>query len=149
MDSGAVNFFVGFTVCIGFGVVFAELVIMCFVSLFSRKEKEMFKDQIEAGAKLLDEKKPDWVDLMDLEELDLESTCNCVVGQSCPDKLYVKALESLFDMESDDWGDNIIQKSREYGFSVEDWKKYPDLTEEWKAYIEERRSQKTTIEQVP
>lgn len=40
----------------------------------------VFRHQIEAGAKLLDEKVPGWVDMIDLEELDISDTCNCVVG---------------------------------------------------------------------
>lgn len=102
----------------------------------------MFKDQIEAGASLLDEKIPDWVAMQDLEDLDLSDTCNCVVGQSQPDKAYIDTLMELFDVSDDQVA---LDKSMEYGFCIPDgydYKEYPQLTQEWIAFIEERRAQK-------
>jgi len=39
MDNNAVTFFTGFAVVLGMLVVLIELVVMCFIGLFSRKEK--------------------------------------------------------------------------------------------------------------
>lgn len=143
MDNNAVNFFVGFTLSIGFVVVLIELVVMCFIGLFSRKERNMsFKKQIEAGAKLLDKKiGPAWIEIIDLDRLDLSDSCNCVVGQACPDKGYVESLIDLFGEDSEEDGeDHLFNKSDSHGFATENYAEYPDLTLEWKAYIQERRT---------
>ena len=137
MDNNAVTFFTGFTLSIGFVVVLIELVVMCFIELFSRKEKEMFKDQIEAGAKLLDEKLPGWVEKQNLEELDLSNPYNCVVGQACPDQGYTSTIcELLLPDEKLDTFDQTVN----HGFATSHPETYPQLTKEWKAYITDRRS---------
>ena len=38
-------------------------------------------ERVERGAALLDEKRPDWWQEIDLGELDLRSRCDCVLGQ--------------------------------------------------------------------
>jgi hypothetical protein len=38
MDSGAVNFFIGFTLSIGIVVVLIELIVMCFKAWIFRKK---------------------------------------------------------------------------------------------------------------
>jgi hypothetical protein len=145
MDNNAAQFFVGFIMCIGFVVVLAELVVMCIASLFSRKERGMFKDQIEAGAKLLDEKLGQgWEDRLDLEKLDLGDDCNCIVGQLYGN--FWKDAPRLFPE-----GSNVIKASISHGFNT-DPVYDPDaddgilhaLTLEWKAYIQERRSHVST-----
>ena len=39
------------------------------------------KDRVAAGATLLDEKRPDWVDRIDLDSLDMASPWCCILGQ--------------------------------------------------------------------
>ncbi len=102
----------------------------------------MFKDQIEAGAKLLEDKiGPVWLERQDLEKLDLSDTCNCIVGQACPDKSYLWALMDLLE----DRTDEVIDTSIAYGFATEDGRNYPELTQEWKHLITERREQKNVL----
>jgi hypothetical protein len=151
MDSGAIAFFTGFTICIGIVVVLIELIVMCFASLFSRKERNMFTEQIKAGADLLEEKiGPVWLERQNLERLCLADPCNCVVAQACPDKGYIEALMDLFGVESEDWDEDLFNKSDNCGFATGDVREYPTLTDEWKAYIQDRRTkQLSTIEQVP
>jgi hypothetical protein len=110
----------------------------------------MFRDQIEAGTALLDEKiGPAWLDRQNLSRFCLSDTRDCVVGQSQPDVDYIDTLMHLFQTDDDQ---EAINKAHIYGFAISpdgNYADYETLTEEWKAYIQERRSQKTAIEQVP
>lgn len=137
MDEGAIQFFIGFTMVLGVIVCVVALSIMCLIESIRRKEYPVFTKEIEAGAKLLGEKLPSWVEVVDLEKLDLRDTCNCVVGQVFPDRSYLGALEDLIG-----YGEDDPYRSDDFGFSVYNSKDYPKLTEEWKTYIMERRSQK-------
>ena len=38
-------------------------------------------ERVERGAALLDEKQPGWLDIIDLDLLDISSRCGCVIGQ--------------------------------------------------------------------
>lgn len=97
----------------------------------------IFRKQIEAGAKLLDEKRPEWVDLIDLSDLDLGDTCNCVIGQVFFEKTYISALMDLFG-EEDELKANDL--SHDYGFATRSLQgfSYETLTQEWIEYIEGR-----------
>ena len=105
----------------------------------------MFKAQIEAGAKLLDEKfGPAWLRKQDLKKLDVGHACNCVVGQTYNTENnleYWNMLEVLFP------GENVIQQSYDHGFSVSgcDDKDLAQLTQEWKQFITDRRAQNATV----
>jgi hypothetical protein len=101
----------------------------------------MFTEQIKAGAKLLDEKKPDWLERQNLESLNLSDPCSCVVAQSCPDMHYVDALVELFEVDDDEEVD-LFEMSSNHGFATDCIGEYPQLTKGWKAYIQERRLQK-------
>ena len=43
-------------------------------------------ERVERGAELLDEKRPGWVDIIDLDALDLADGCACIGGQLCRSK---------------------------------------------------------------
>lgn len=96
------------------------------------------KQEIENGAALLDKKAPGWRERINLELLDLNNMCRCVVGQSYPDRSYVEALMELLDEEDEQVALNM---SHLYGFAIPPDGKYEDyipLTQEWKGYIEGR-----------
>ena len=38
-------------------------------------------ERVERGAELLDEKRPGWLDVIDLDSLDIASRCGCIIGQ--------------------------------------------------------------------
>ncbi len=98
----------------------------------------MFKEQIEVGAKLLDEKLgPVWLERQNLEILDLGHACNCIIGQVYECKSgndYCISLDTFFPDQ------DIFLASYDHGFSTPD-DDFEELTEEWKDYIEERREQ--------
>ena len=97
-----------------------------------------FRQQIEAGAKLLDEKVPGWVERQNLEKLDISDIDNCVVGQTFPDRPYTEALMELFDEDDEQ---SALHMSLQYGFCIPSdrtYEGYSQLTEEWIEYIEGR-----------
>ena len=97
----------------------------------------MFREQIEAGAKLLDEKVPGWVDKIDLEELDLGDCSDCAIGQVFPDDDFSDALRDLLGIHSDE----VHNLSHQYGFCIPpggNWGDYSQLTQEWIEYIDGR-----------
>lgn len=47
-----------------------------------QRAKEMLRPNVERGARWLDEVKPGWVDLIDLDTLNLEDPCFCICGQA-------------------------------------------------------------------
>lgn len=89
---------------------------------------------VERGAALLDERLPGWEDKIDLERLDLASTCNCVLGQlhrkrgRPGHRNYYAGLNEL----------GITTPSR-YGFSVWSGGRFESLTEAWRRLITRRR----------
>jgi len=99
----------------------------------------MFEVEIAKGAKLLDEDKSDWLDLIDLKKLDLADPCNCIIGQSFPNDWYIDALLDLF---ADSNETNVCNDSDNHGFATADCSNYHILTQEWKDYIQKRRLQK-------
>lgn len=122
-------------------------------------------ERVTAGAAFLDEHDPDWwkADVeraIDLDELDLELSGTCVLGQRCPLDVLARHLECGVDEltaldHSDAYfayveqlsaldGDNLTLWSRGHGFTLATHGDAPfaweDLTAEWKRLIEARRS---------
>ena len=95
----------------------------------------MFEEQIAAGMRLLDERKPGWEREIDLNILRMSSCHQCVLGQ-----IYGNYFETATSMEL----------GEEYGFTLpflpmlRDLPKrtamWETLTQEWKSAIEERIS---------
>lgn len=91
--------------------------------------------RVERGAAWLDETYGDnWPLLLDLELLNLESACDCVLGQTFGD--YDDALAGAFP------GWTFIQRqtwARDHGFyRTEDLGDWADLQFEWERLIEQR-----------
>lgn len=101
------------------------------------------EDRVARGAALLDEKVPGWVDLIDLDTLDLGSPCRCILGQTFADHPdadltpFTFGVDSIFKVGAD--ADDIAA----YGFEVylDDLADYYwSLTDEWTRVILARRA---------
>jgi len=88
---------------------------------------------VERGAALLDERLPGWEDRIDLDKLDLSSTCNCVVGQLYrpTPRSHLGYTEGLYTLE--------IKNPSRFGFERWPTSRYSRLTEAWRRLIELRR----------
>lgn len=94
-------------------------------------------ERVQAGAALLDEKRPGWDQEIDLDTLALESECLCVLGQLFGKFAYgldVLKLPRSYVAP----GSEIVP----YGFDLSrdmDRDLYPSLNDAWKALITARR----------
>lgn len=94
----------------------------------------MFEAQIQAGAKLLDEKVgPDWFKKIDLQHFHMHDCFYCVLGQLFGH--YIDGLEKIWHLENAISYDYKLP--REHGFSTVEFdeNEYDHLTQEWMAYI--------------
>jgi hypothetical protein len=113
-------------------------------------------ERVELGATLLDTSFPGWIDAIDLDALNLESPCTCILGQKFGD-FYDGAAEIGHRLPSPDWEDIGPLWNSEAALALEELgffvacpgltaveKNYVDaeykaLTEEWAKLIETRR----------
>lgn len=104
-----------------------------------------FRKYVEAGAQWLDDflGSENWRDLIDLDELDMEDTSNCIVAQTLGNKISYRLLDTDGDFASD----RNVAKYSKLGFCVNtgeepDTEKYKmlyrDLTQAWKNYLLEK-----------
>lgn len=98
-------------------------------------------ERVARGAALLDEREPGWHQRIDLETLDMELPCNCVLGQLHHDQDdplagdgYWPALEELGIPA---WP---VSKPAAYAFAADKIGGYPALTAAWRELIESRRA---------
>jgi hypothetical protein len=89
----------------------------------------MFEEQINNGVKLLNKKKPNWFNFINLNKFDMENCQSCLLSQIYQ-KNYRDSLDNLFTTKE-------IDKDLDYdhGFGLDDYDNYPILTEEWKEAI--------------
>lgn len=101
---------------------------------------DTIETRVARGAALMDDKLPGWVERIDLDRLDLHSSCNCILGQEFADHE---------DVDGEVWtGYDAAQGAllnyadpAEYGFDLA-WSEaanFPILTAEWKRVILARR----------
>ena len=94
----------------------------------------MFEGEIQAGAKLLDEKVGgNWWERIDLQRLAMFNCYNCVLGQ-----LFGEYFDGLAHVEEvADRFDVSARFAREHGFSCveHDGKSFDVLNEEWVAFL--------------
>jgi hypothetical protein len=92
-------------------------------------------ERVERGAALLDEKRPEWWQLIELERLDIGSHCDCIAGQLSGGYNYRFladiGVENAEHEESAGF-DTFRQCDRET--------EYAALTAAWRALIESRRA---------
>lgn len=95
-------------------------------------------ERVEAGAAWLDEHKPDWVDLIDLDDLAMSSCSACVIGQALgtwldrPDALRDRHTAAAlgFDLPDEQRGSREVQAVA-----------YFHLEREWAQLITARREE--------
>jgi hypothetical protein len=99
-----------------------------------------FAEPVAKGMKLLDELLgPDWVETVNLSELNLASECNCILGQKSFDICGVHhsfgdALNATFVGPEDE-----VKLASEQGFYAGNGNDYPALTQAWNNAIVARR----------
>lgn len=106
-----------------------------------------YEQEVNRGAALLDEILPGWVEKIDLEALELDSDCQCVLGQLALDlnprrfvySRYGAAIQAIEQAADIDLGAQEFF----YGFNLpSNWggpADFTDLTQEWRALIQQRR----------
>jgi hypothetical protein len=110
------------------------------------------RETIELGAAWLDERLPGWAQAINLERLELDSSCGCVLGQLAEDlpgavKQPTTSLTGPWTFWSvvASWGDDhplTLQEAIDMGFMrecEEDWT-WRELTEAWREFVTARRS---------
>ena len=94
-------------------------------------------ERVERGAALLDEKRPGWVDVIDLDDLNLGDGCTCIGGQLCGSKTGTEEDYVIFvrDLGLDRAGEAAC------GFDDpgDDDDDYAALTAAWRDLIIRRR----------
>jgi len=90
-------------------------------------------ERVAAGAALLDEREPGWAERLDLDRLDIMSSCDCVVGQRHGG--YGAGLTALGLVEESSARD--VELGFHWGARFED---IDPLNAAWRALITERRA---------
>lgn len=98
-------------------------------------------ERVARGVALLDEREPGWADRIDLERLDVEDPCGCVLGQTWDGPTlggdpFIKHVDALLS-------DRTYSTAAAYGFDAYyfDGRDFGQLTAEWRAVIAERRTE--------
>lgn len=93
------------------------------------------RERVELGMTWLDARHPGWIDLIDLQRLDVASPCRCLLGQVIGEfDLSVAGLD--MDMAAELGFDATHTRTRQ-GLVAE----YAALTEVWRAAILQRRAE--------
>lgn len=102
-----------------------------------------YERRIEKGMALLDERLPGWERKIDLGTLDLQSGCDCVLGQLAldlgvrhdpnedPDEKFIEAAVMLWPIDSS-------KRAVDYGFNANHYWETSDLTAAWLTAIGKR-----------
>lgn len=98
--------------------------------------KSPLRKYIENGARLLDERVPDWPTRIDLKKLKLGSPMFCVVGQLYGHSYYEGIVELGVEGDERFYGFDVLQKD-----ALGTYYTYETLTLQWKKYIKERIAQ--------
>lgn len=105
--------------------------------------------RVAKGAALLDEKKPGWVDLIDLDKLNVQSSYACVTAQLSGSDDYYTGMQQLglthgdggtyvahgFNAESEDWAEESADAPEGYDQD----EAYDTLNTLWRGLITGRR----------
>lgn len=98
---------------------------------------------VAEGAAALDESIPGWHNLIDLDSLEMQDSCNCVVGQIAGRKLNLDENDWLFfeDALDEVFGERTnYYWARRHGFDATPLVEYDELAAEWTRVILERRA---------
>jgi hypothetical protein len=92
-------------------------------------------DRVRSGAAFLDERYPEWVERIDLDELDMNDCKSCIVGQA------VANYSTFFSDAEENCGlPGALGFNLDY---TDDYDNWPDLEEAWRSYITARRAEVT------
>lgn len=91
-------------------------------------------ERVERGAALLDEKRPGWLDVIDVARLDIGSSCNCVGGQVGRALHLGTFVDVMGDLGL------LVTEEAAYGFEHDTEAGYEDLTTAWRSLILARRA---------
>ena len=69
------------------------------------------EDYVERGAKLLDEERPGWADMIYLEQLQMSDCSACILGQLYGD--YSDAVNTILNVPGDEFGFDLPEAPRE------------------------------------
>lgn len=102
------------------------------------------QQRVSNGVALLDEHKPGWRDLVNVNTLDIESLENCILGQVFGG--YIKGASALGISSAECYNATEVQSSYGFDISPEEYQKddvtqqliFMELEEEWVARITER-----------
>ena len=110
-------------------------------------------DRVAAGAAYLDEREPGWWQRIDLDRLDLQAQCRCVLGQLATDVDRSTLWETICERfgvlpfgrkncrpSDSELGFNVLPGYEECDDDLAALAEYAQLTAEWKALINARRS---------
>lgn len=91
-----------------------------------------FEERVSRGVALLDERKPNWRELIDTKKLDMTCQYNCILGQVY--RSYMQGLSALFTVNLS------FDHACNHGFhlpvgSDRDNDGFDELAEEWKRHI--------------
>ena len=82
-----------------------------------------YEERVARGIALLDERVPDWVDMINLDRLDIRSGEFCVTAQIArfmfDDPHYATGMDYLGLENSEDYNDGSYT---DHGFNVESWR---------------------------
>lgn len=99
--------------------------------------------RVKAGMALLDEKYgPEWVEAIDVESLDLQDNCSCVLGQL--EGEFNEGLSKVFNLPLGSGFAPVVVDSGFNADRADIWARmdeYPELTTVWKAAILARRAE--------
>jgi hypothetical protein len=97
------------------------------------------KTRVQHGAQYLDEILPGWADTIDLDGLDLESACDCVLGQLAIDIVPNLTLRSTPYTQARSHLGIGVDDAVALGFNT--YGDYGYLTRMWRNLIIQRREQ--------
>jgi hypothetical protein len=109
----------------------------------------MFQQEIERGARLLDEHGPaDWRDRINTGTLDLSNMHECVLGQTFSDAWWYggSSVRNPFEHGMHALGgptaekDETIRWGARFGFALIYIEYYSELTAEWREYVTRTRA---------
>lgn len=98
-------------------------------------------ERVAAGAAFLDEHDPGWWERINLGRLDLNDTCNCVLGQAFADESEWanRCYDSGYDYARARF--DLPARGAPLGFdTTDDYEPYEPLAAEWTRVITGRRS---------
>jgi hypothetical protein len=90
-------------------------------------------ERVQAGATALDAVRPGWAGEINIDQLDISSNANCIVGQL---ERHGFPLAALVPAEQRYYPMNAVAR---FGLQPTSWDEGPALTAEWKKQIQLRR----------